>query len=116
MSRAWSATWRSLLFIVVGVLPAGLVPALGPRFGLKLNAPVGQLVLDAATLGSVLFAGWLFLRLERTRFSVLGFPRQHGFERLAVGAGVGSLWLLVTLGAAWLGRGLFLRPSGSLQL
>jgi membrane protease YdiL (CAAX protease family) len=107
--RTWSAIWRILAFVIVGVLPPGLIAVLGARVGIPLDAPAGQFTLELLTLGSVLLVAWLMLRLERTRFSALGLSRS--ITDSLCGFGVGGLWLSATLALAWLGRALSFRPS-----
>lgn len=102
----WRILWRSGLFLFIWVLI--LAPFFVP-FGSGLakweqSSPIELLLYaDIASAVTLLTATWLMTRfIDHRPFLTIGFAFDHIVRDFLVGLAVGSIWLGVSVGIAWL--------------
>lgn len=105
LKRSWTAVWRIGAFALLwGILiaPTALIvrgspPA--PGGGLR---PDTRLWVELVALVTIVLAAWVMVRfVDRRPFRTLGLSPGTAPRDVALGVGIGTLLVLVSLGALW---------------
>lgn len=97
--------WRVVLFFVTFALisAAFFLPLTLAKEWAKSWSTEAQLYADIAGALAMLVATWIMLRfIDRRAFRTIGFGRINVARDLAGGLLLGTAWLVVSLGGAWL--------------
>jgi membrane protease YdiL (CAAX protease family) len=102
----WRILWRSGLFLFTWAL---ILAPFFVLFGSRLakweqTSPIeARLYADIASAVTILAATWLMTRfIDHRPFLTIGFEFDHIIRDFLVGLAVGSIWLGVSVGIAWL--------------
>jgi len=98
--------WRTSLFVLAFALLSALfiVPFAGALSEWRGTYPIQtQLYFDIAGAGAMFAATWIMTRfVDHRPFQSIGLSPDHLLRDLAIGLAVGTAWLLVSVGSAWL--------------
>ena len=101
----WTVVWKSGLFLLVwGVLLALLIASLGPTLTRwESSSPLmTRWYFDFVGAATLVVATWLMTRfIDHRPFLTAAFAPNHLMRDAPAGLGVGTLWLLVSVGIAW---------------
>ena len=102
----WRILWRSGLFILIWgfFLAPCFVPFGSGLVKWEQTSPIeARLYADIASALTILIATWFMTRfIDRRPFLTIGFAFDHIIRDSLVGLAVGSIWLGVSIGTAWL--------------
>lgn len=97
--------WRvALFFLAFALVGAVLIVPLGTLFSdwSSEHATSAQLYADIVGACAILLATWIMTRfVDRRPLYTIGLSRHHALRDLAVGLGVGAVWLAASVGSAW---------------
>jgi membrane protease YdiL (CAAX protease family) len=102
----WAILWKSGAFFVLwAILYTPIIVLIAPRIGRLTGASpqVSRLYYDGTGVLAILLAAWLMTRFaDRRPFWTLGFNPRHIVRDALLGAGIGFVWLAVSLLIMWL--------------
>jgi hypothetical protein len=106
LKSIWSILWRiGLFFVTWGVLLAlFFVPFNSILIKWRQSTPIkARLYGDSISLLTILFATWILLRfLDRRHLATIGLSLNHIFRDIAIGLGVGIIWLASSIGIVFI--------------
>ncbi len=102
----WAIVWRIALFFLAFALLGALfiVPFDSTLSAWRETVPLrAQLYGDIAVAVAMLAATWIMTRfVDRRPFVTIGFAPGHALRDLALGLTLGTGWLALSVGGAWL--------------